>query len=103
MLIEMGLNMQRVVITILISLCAFITAPDGYGRQNARVGSQSSGVLSEKDQAEIVKSVLEHAIANPVTTFSVSWTEFVSSENLTSSMLPNIFGYKFELLEPGKI
>jgi hypothetical protein len=100
---EMGLNMQHVVIAILISLCAFITAPDGYGRQEARVGFQSSANLNNQDQAEIVKSMLKDAIAHPVTMFNVSWAEIVSSENMTASMLPEISGYKFELLEPSKI
>ncbi|HWN11068.1 MAG TPA: hypothetical protein VNO50_17650 [Pyrinomonadaceae bacterium] len=88
---------------ISISLCVFISSPDGYGCQEARAGAQSSNILNNKDQAEIVKSVLEQAIADPITTFNISWTEIVSAENMTESMLPRISGYEFELLEPGKI
>jgi hypothetical protein len=94
--------MQRVVIAILICLCAFITAPDGYGQEAGAV-FQSPGVLNNQDRAEIVKSVLEHAIAHPVTTLNISWAEIVSSENMTESMLPEISGYEFRLLEPGTI
>jgi len=99
---KLGLNMQRVVVAILISLGGFISAPDGYARRVARAGFQSSAI-NNQDQAEIVKSVLEHAISHPVTTFNISWAEILSSENMTESMLPKISGYKFELLEPGKI
>ena len=95
--------MQLVLIAIFICLCAFITAPDGYGRQEARTGFQSPSILSDQDQAEIVKSVLVHAIAHPVTTLNISWDEIVSSENMTESMLPEIAGYEFRLLEPGTI
>lgn len=94
---------MRSVVAILISLCAFITAPDGYRRQEVKAASQSQSVLNDQDQAEIIKSVVEHAIANPVTTFNISWTETVSSENMTESMLPKISGYRFSLVDPDKI
>jgi hypothetical protein len=100
---EMRLDMQRVVVAILISLGGSFSAPDDYGRQEARAEFQSSAMLNNQDQAEIVRSVLEHAIAHPVTTLNISWAEIVSSENMTESMLPEISGHKFELLEPGKI
>jgi len=100
---EMGPNMQLLGMAILISLCVFISSPDGYGSQEAKAGAQSSTILTNQDQAEIVKSALERAIADPITTLNISWTEIVSSENMTESMLPRISGYEFELLEPGKI
>jgi hypothetical protein len=95
--------MQIVGMAILISLSVFVSSPDAYGFQEFKAGSQSSTILTNQDRAEIVKSVLERAIADPITNFTVSWTEIVSSENMTESMLPKIAGYEFELLEPGKI
>jgi hypothetical protein len=100
---EMSLSRRRVVVTILISLAWFTSAPDSHGRQDAIGRFESSAILNNQDRAEIVKSVLEQVIADPVTTFIISRAEILSSENMTESLLPQISGYKFELLEPSKI
>jgi len=97
-----ALELRRLLIAILIFLCAVIAVPTSRS-QAIKTASPTLANLSNQDQAEIVQAVLENAIANPVTTFNVSWTEIVSSENLTVGMLPEISGHKFQLLAPHEI
>jgi hypothetical protein len=94
---------KLVVVALLISLSSFTGAAAGDYHQRPRFEFQSSAFINDQDLAEIVQAVIGHAIAHPVTTFSISRTESVSSENMKGSMLPKIAGYEFELVDPGKI
>lgn len=96
------LDRRRLLITILISLYAFIAVPT-HGSQVMKTASLSSTNLSNQDQVEIVEAVMKDAIAHPLTSFNLWWTEFVSSENLTMEQLPEVSGHKFPLLDLDKI
>ena len=97
-----ALDRQRVLIAILISVCALIAVPT-HGSQAITAASQSPINLGNQDQAEIVKAVMEDAIAHPLTSFNLLWTELVSSENLSVENLPEVSGHKFRLLDLDKI
>lgn len=99
---EVSMNKRRVLVTILIFLGWFTNVPNGHSRQEPRNSFESSAILNNRYQAEIVKSVLEQAIADSVK-LNISRAEILSSENMTESMLPQISGYKFKVLEPSKI